>query len=411
MKIASSIICFFLSIAIPVAGQKLSSKAQIKILTLSPGDELYSSFGHSALWIQDDSNKINTIYNYGTFDFGPDFYYLFIQGKLNYYVSKADVNSLLQIAKSEGRGLIAQTLKLSQVRKQKAYEFAEWNLLPENRYYLYDFFYDNCSSRLRDLLQTVCGTSLVFKERTDPQKSFRQLIDLYLDDKAWQDLGMDLGLGTPADIKASTKEYMFLPDFLKEGIDNAVLIDGSSKQSLVESTEILSSKDKQLSVSNFLLEPFFFFICVLIIVLVLSALEYFKGYSIIYLDVIIFLSAGILGVVITYLWFFTDHKVTATNWNLLWANPLHIFIVPFLFNTKIKWTGWYLGASFCLIFIFIVLTPFKTQEINPDIYPFILTLAIRSLANYFRHHRFTEENKVYLLDEDFRNPLANPATA
>ena len=163
------------------SADKLSAKAQISLITISPGSDLYSAFGHSTLWILDTENNIDRVYNYGTFDFEqPNFYMNFVKGHLDYTLTAYSFEEQYLMTQYEGRGLSQQVLNLDSAQKQRLYDFMEWNALPENMHYLYDFYLDNCSSRLRDVLKTTAGDSLVYDKNISTSYSFREWMNICL---------------------------------------------------------------------------------------------------------------------------------------------------------------------------------------------------------------------------------------
>ena len=173
-------ICYLL-FTVNTNAQTLSPTGKISLLTVSPGEELYSAFGHSALWVYDYERGIDRVYNYGTFDFRTKGFYLkFVQGTLPYTLSVSSSYNILKGSRQSNRSVIEQELNLSSTQKEKLFLFLETNYLPENRQYLYKFFYDNCSTRLRDALVAACGDSLVYSNQPilGKAKSYRQLMNL-----------------------------------------------------------------------------------------------------------------------------------------------------------------------------------------------------------------------------------------
>src|SRR5690606_22569898 len=153
---------FLLFMPLLVLGQsvKLSPRAEISIITCGPGEELYSSFGHSAFRVKDPALKLDFAYNYGTFDFNkPNFYIKFAQGKLLYELSVSYFEDFVYNYKIEGRWVKEQVLNLSQDEKNQLFNFLNINAQPENKEYLYDFFFDNCSTKIRDVLEEVLNNN------------------------------------------------------------------------------------------------------------------------------------------------------------------------------------------------------------------------------------------------------------
>ncbi|HVD98224.1 MAG TPA: DUF4105 domain-containing protein [Cytophagaceae bacterium] len=366
--------------------QTLTPAAQVSLITVSPGEELYSCFGHSALMVR-DTTGIMKLYNYGTFDFNdPNFYMNFTRGKLRYMLSVDDLNGILAMAQYENRSVVQQMLNLTQAQKQRLYDFLENNALPENRFYRYDFFYDNCSSRLRDALVYACGDALRFnlKPATEP-KTFRALIDPYLENKRWQDLGMDLGLGIPADKIATPYQYMFLPDYLKDDFGTATITIDGRKENLVISERTLLPNQPDEAKTPFFLKPWFAFLLLFMIVFAITYQQYKKQKEGLWVDAILFLFTALFGLVLIFLWFFTDHGVTVNNMNLLWAMPLHFVFIFLLWKKKRqKLVSSYFLAYFFVLFFLLIFWRFTPQELNASIIPFLLALALRSMYIYYR---------------------------
>lgn len=365
--------------------QSLSTDASISLITCGPGNDLYATFGHSALYIQDPKNGIDKVYNYGTFDFHtPNFYLKFARGKLNYYLHVTNFQRFIRTYQYEGRWVYRQQLNMSVEQKQLLYVLLEENAKPENREYKYDFFYDNCSTRLRDMLEKALGNNLIYpdiKQKSDT--TFRDLIDIYLQNHPWSDLGIDLALGAPCDKKASWAERMFLPDFLMENIGQSkVRIDGATQPFVIKELLILPENAQLIDHKKERIDWIFWtaFVLVGLVSIFLSArvLKWF--------DIFFFTLVGILGIAVFLLWFATDHTATKWNFNLLWALPTWLIAPYYLLTSK--------GARFFRfhaigMFALVVFWIFIPQNLHTVTVPLILILAIRSWAwnkHFFRSH-------------------------
>ena len=195
---------FFIFITTTCFAQQiqLSPKAEVSVITCGPGtDELYASFGHSAFRVLDLENKIDRVYNYGTFDFAtPNFYGKFAQGKLLYQLRAYNFGNFLRGYHDENRWVKGQVLDLTSIQVQEVFDFLENNAKPENRSYNYDFFYDNCSTKLFDVLEQVLGDNIIFESDFDKENyTHRDLIELYMGHQPWADFGIDLALGADID--------------------------------------------------------------------------------------------------------------------------------------------------------------------------------------------------------------------
>jgi hypothetical protein len=203
----------------------LSGQAEVSVITIGPGSELNDCFGHGAIRIQDPYSRIDRVYNYGTFDsFQDGFYVKFAQGKLLYQLSVQDYKRFLGNYQSQGRWIVEQVLDLTNDEKQKIFNFIENNAKPENSEYLYDFFFDNCATRLRDVVQDALGDKLQFhQEYLGRQDTFRDLIQENTFNHPWWDLGIDIALGAVIDVVATPEEFMFLPDYVMGGYEHATI--------------------------------------------------------------------------------------------------------------------------------------------------------------------------------------------
>ena len=180
---------------------QLSEGSKISLLTCSSGEELYSVFGHSAIRVNDPDNKIDLVYNYGTFDFSTSyFYFKFAHGNLNYMLASGQFRYFLPGYVMENRSVKEQILNLSQKERQKLFDAIIVNSQPENRNYRYDFFYDNCATRIRDIvLKSIEGQYVIDKESTH-NMTMRQLYGQYLNKSLWTQFGIHLLLGMKADV-------------------------------------------------------------------------------------------------------------------------------------------------------------------------------------------------------------------
>lgn len=354
----------------------LSKDARISLLTCSPGVELYSLFGHSAMRVKDPQKNIDVVFNYGTFSFNEDFYFNFAMGRLNYSLSVSSMKGFLRSYEMEDRGVIEQVLNLDSASKQKVFNFLDWNNEPQNREYLYDFFYDNCSSRLRDVLESSLGKErIAFQDLQEEGKpSFRQIIDEYLIYHPWGDFGIDLGLGLPCDKSPSSRELMFLPYNLMDAFDAAAL---DEKPLVAEKKTLLETSGLTYAFSFF--DPIPLFWILFGVIAILSAIGYrkkriFKG-----IDVAFFILIGPVGALVFFLWFITDHTATINNLNMLWAWPTHLLAIPFLFfpaARKFYWTAYGIVLVLTLIAF-----PFLPQTLHYAVIPLILSGIVRALVN------------------------------
>lgn len=357
---------------------KADDEIKFSVVTIGPYEsELYSAFGHSGIRYVDKKNNIDHFYNYGIFDFNqPNFYLNFLNGKLLYMVAKYDYRTAEKYYINEDRYIKEQVLDLNESEKILLYNILEQNIRPENRTYLYNYVYDNCATKIRDVLDNVYGESLSFTSEPE-KKSFRQLMDLYLEKNKWGDLGIDICLGPEIDYDVSFDEEMFLPDYLFKGIENAVR-DGDKK--IVSKTNIINLQKEDFQ--SYSLSPHYIFLIFFIISIYLSFRQVKYGIKYFIFDSIYLMVSGIIGCLLVYLWFFTDH-LSSYNFNIVWAMPFNIIIsILILVNPNSSLVKWYMFLYSVLLFSLLILWNWIPQNLNEILLFFILGITLRLSINF-----------------------------
>ena len=369
-----------------------SCSLQVSLLTCSPGSELYSIFGHSALRIRDEQTGTDIVYNYGTFDFGdPEFYSKFVNGKLLYFLSQNHYPDFINAYAADGRTVAEQFLALSCQQKTALQQFVWNNMAEENRYYRYDFLYDNCTTRLRDMIQRFRDSSYINGQIPQADgRTFREALHHYLDKgrMPWSKLGIDLLLGATIDQKMTNREAMFLPEFLETSLDST-----KNAASLVASKQFpVRITMDQTDTGSLTSHPATLFSLLALFMTLLSFNRQQRMQRfLLWLDRLFFFVLGLIGLLLTYMWWGTDHRQTVNNYNLLWAWPFHIIVlfVPGIHSVKwrLYWTVTGAGSLLLLLCWF-----FIPQTLNPVLLPIILLVAFRSSMNVLKkgiHDRFT----------------------
>lgn len=375
-----------------LAIDSLSYDARITILTCSPGPDLYSIFGHTAIRLEDYGNNHNwdMVYNYGTFDYNTEnFYVKFARGKLPYQLSVSSFGDFQIEYLQTGRGIWEQEILLTQAEKQNLFALLEENYLPQNRTYPYDFFYDNCSTRVRDIIKKACNNEVNFTYTYARPHTFRQAIQSYLDYQPWSDFGIDLALGIPCDRVMQPTQGMFLPDSLMNEFNYAAHRDNALVKPI---TEIIPAEYQLTNESVFtpiLVFSLFFLIHFLLGFYFIKS----KKKQLIFSDRLILLVAGLVGLLVVFLWFFTDHHATVWNLNILWANPLLLIIA---FMPASKMTGW--KSTFLKIYLGILIVLlmnwfFLPQKLHLAVIPMVLSIVF-TLFKILRPSIFIRTQKI-----------------
>ncbi|WP_400078023.1 DUF4105 domain-containing protein [Winogradskyella sp. R77965] len=388
MKLKFLSFIFFLTVTISSAQEfQLSPESKISVLTIGPGESLNDAFGHNAFRIQDRSLGIDVTYGYGGYDFeAPNFYLKFAQGKLNYLIDRINFSDFhYYYTTRTNRTIEEQILNLSTKEKQKLFEYLENNYRPENRRYLYDFFYDNCATRIRDVAKVSSNNNIEFilPKNFEP-KTFRELIHEHVGINTWGSFGIDIALGSVIDRQATATEHMFLPRYIHTFFGSAKL---NSSESLVKSSSIIfQGKERNLS-SNFIISPLMVMGLLALLILFITFKDYKNNTRSKWLDIILFATTGLVGVLLLLLWFATDHTATAYNYNLLWAFPLNVLVLGQLMRNRIKnWFKGYLKFSIIMSCLLTLHWIIGVQVYAIGLIPVLIALIIRYLylLRYFR---------------------------
>lgn len=361
------------------AQRQLSDSARISILTLGPYQgELYSAFGHSGIRIYDPESRMDLAFNYGVFDFDqPNFYLNFTRGNLLYMLGYYDYDLFRDHYISHNRFVHEQILDLTPQQKQHVFEYLVWNAQPQNKNYRYDYFYNNCATKVRDVFVDVFGDSMKFDDSyAIPGYTIRDLTHAYLSEQPWGELGIEICLGQPMDKELTPYQYMFIPDYVESAFNHATL---NGKPLVKKTVSVYESKAEETSFSIF--HPWIVFGLFFLLTAGLTYRDWKRKQLSRWFDVMLFSLLGWLGLLLFILWIATDHEAAANNFNLLWAFPLHAVVGPMIFRKK--YTGfvkkYFLGVEviLCITLLFWFLLP---QELNMFLMPFVAALIVRAFA-------------------------------
>ncbi|WP_104734307.1 lipoprotein N-acyltransferase Lnb domain-containing protein [Hanstruepera ponticola] len=368
-----------------ISAQTLSPNAQVSVLTIGPGFSLNDVFGHNIFRVKDPLNNIDIAYDYGRFPFNePRFYLNFARGKLNYSIGKSNYRDVRDFYIWQDRTIKEQILNISAEEKQAIFNYLKNNYKPENREYLYDFFYDNCATKIKDVLESTLKGKIEFHEPVAfEQKSFRTLIQNNLDYNSWGSVGIDIALGSVIDKTATPEEHMFLPEYIHSFF--GIATHGNSKKQLIDNENTLYEQQNLKTHNSFLTSPLMVFFLIAIIILFVTYKDYKNQKRSKYLDVILFFVTGMIGVFLLLLWFATDHTATAQNYNLLWAFPFNILLIWKLKAQK-PWVIKYLKFLVIMMCLLIFHWVVGIQVFAYALIPLFVTMIIRYifLIQYFQ---------------------------
>jgi hypothetical protein len=357
----------------------LSPAAKISLVTCSPGDELYTAFGHSAIRILDPELGFDRLYNFGTFDMTVDNFYLrFARGDLLYQLSVDQGDADIAEHGALGQGVTEAQLNLTPEQKQSLFGALETNLAPENRYYRYDFLLDNCSTRVRDVFEKIIGTPVA--DKTVTGLTFRQMLDPYLDRIPWIRFGIYLLLGAGVDRLVQPREACFLPANLESAVCQTKVGDIAFGR-----TPVRLFLARPLPRIPRALDPEIVFSVVLLGWIGLWALRGRRASRVI--SALVYIVFGFTGLFLVVLAANTLHWEAYQNWNLAWLVPTHLLAgigLIFVPANKVLMLRLYLFLAMVEGLVFVVSSPWLPQRFHPAIYPLVVLLLWRTVIELRR---------------------------
>ncbi|MDR2621413.1 MAG: DUF4105 domain-containing protein [Dysgonamonadaceae bacterium] len=386
---------------------------QVSLLTVMPRSKaVYTIYGHTALRLYSPSRSIDTILNWGTFDTDkPNFMYHFLLGETDYFLSATSAESFLYSYKSGNSTVVEQFLNIPDSLKEPLIQMLQTNLLPENIEYRYNIFFNNCTTRPRDIIEKICGGTLIYPDQ-DESVTIRKLVHGCTKHYPWMEFGIDLVIGNGADSLISRHSEMFLPERLMDILDQSFVRTPDeteypvvlSKKTILQSTDDSHAKDVSPLTKPIVVTIFVFLI--------------YLGYTVhgarcTVHDVknkpcapdrvprtvhrapcaLLFLAAGLSGCIIAGLAFFSLHPCTSPNWNLVWLHPLHLIgFAGFLFKKFYPLFRWYHGVNFVLLSCFLLGWQWIPQALNIAFIPLIGCLWLVSGYQYLFLKRKNAKN-------------------
>ena len=377
------------------AQTKLSDEAQISIVIEGPYQkQVYSAFGHIGFRIQDPVRNMDWFFNYGVYDFNQENFFLnFARGLLKYKVVAYDFRYLMQNAQKDNRYLKEQVLNLTQEERQQFFDFLSNNILPENAEYLYNYIYDNCATKIRDIPIQLFPDRITFDTSYVVNgKTIRNLMDEYLQYQTWGDFAIDLGLGLEIDQPAPALVYLFLPEYVVLAFEGAT-IDREGKQFPLVDKTVNLHVPMPTEHKNIALTPLNSFILLFFLVGFITNRNYRSGKRTQWIDYFLFSLVSLVGIWVHYLWFGTEH-LSQNNLNILWAIPLHL---PLVWISDMKKMTVFSQVYFKIIAIWycilLLIWPMLPQPLGTSVVPLLLAMILRSFYISYDLKKLYEKTK------------------
>ena len=371
---------------------------RISLLTCAAGQEIYSLFGHTAIRYENYTRDIDRVYNYGIFDFDtPNFVLRFALGETDYQLGVSSYQRFAAGYAYLGRDVWQQVLDLRQAEKKLLVKLLDENYRPENRVYRYNFFYDNCSTRPRDMVEKAIAGHVDYGQDMDDRATgitFRDILRKYSEGHPWSGFAMDFCMGPKADEQISRRTQMFVPFNLQADFSHAYIHDGAGniRPLVVQENKIVETETRDNKDWTDMLTPMRSAWLLFIVVACATLLGIRLGKSFWGMDLLLFAAAGLAGCILAFLALFSTHPAVSPNYLLFVFHPLHLLCLPIMLPwVRKKRVSLYMAVNFAVLTFFIALWPVIPQRFDLAVLPLALCLLARSGANlwtaYKRHKR------------------------
>ena len=343
------VLTFILSVVNATAGaqsMRNPDSIQISLLTCSPGKEVWAQYGHTAIRYYDKESGEDLAINYGIFSLDQTYFIpRFVLGMTDYRMGVQPMDMFLAQYSYEGRGVVEQVLNLSTEDKEVIYKALQENMKPENVVYRYNYFFDNCTTRARDMLVNHLHGKVVYPP-AEEDATFRSMIHKWNNKYEWSQFGEDLLLGVNADRKTTKSEQQFLPENLRSDFDKAKY----NGKPLVKETNVLLDAETEVAEPVFPLSPLSIALIFAVISLVMMLFSYRRQQVYWAWDLALMLTSGLMGIIF-FVMIFSQHPCVSLNFILLFFNPLPLF---FLYSTikKKKVIWWKIWGVFIILGLF-----------------------------------------------------------
>lgn len=358
-----------------------ADNTRVSLLTCSPGEEVYELFGHTALRYTDKEKGIDAVFGYGYFSFEtPNFVWRFILGETDYLVGAVDFTDFIEEYNYRGAGVTEQVILLDSLQKKSLFEALVTNCRPQNRVYRYNYFYNNCTSKVRDKVLEQISDSIIYDTPLQA-KTLREAIAQHTASQPWTALGINLMLGADVDKPATRKELQFLPAYLMNDLSTAQTINGN--KIIGEETELLQPIKQEKRLNHF--TPFNSALLLLLFTMIIMLCEVrsrkiFWGY-----DILLFSLQSLAGIMLLFLALFSQHPAVGNNYLLILLNPIPLVILPWLVCSAIKHKNMpFMWIQVFLVAAFIASAPFVPQSYPAPVFIFAITIFARSLFHIYR---------------------------
>jgi hypothetical protein len=364
---------------------------EISILTCTPGKDMYAKFGHTALRVRDYTINRDVVFNYGCFDYNANNFVLkFLLGQTDYLLDAEELEFLKYRYGMLGNGVSEQVLNLTQEEANRLLALLLENLRPENQEYRYNWLYDNCTERARDVIEKAVEGQIEYTKVTNPDITVREMLHHCLETSPWVAFGIDLILGSEIDQKVTDRIMMFIPDVLKRESDGAHVIrqDGTKVEYIRRRAIVLDGRNAPETAYT-VGSPLFVFSLLLLFTMALFAYELRQRRYVLWFDVLMHVCQGLSGLLVAFLFFLSEHPAVDSNWLVIILNPLPLFYAGWLiYCHKTQRRNRLAYVNLAVLAAFLVTMTLCPQSFNRAMWLIVVSLLIRALSQaHFAYHR------------------------
>ncbi len=338
----------------PVAAQEdipPMDSVEFSLLTCQPHDEVYSLYGHTAIRYHElRPGGLDWAFNYGVFDFKkPHFVARFVFGLTDYELGAYPYKYFVKEYRRFGSMVTEQVLNLTDEEKMALHDALAINLRPENKIYRYNYFYNNCTTKARDIIESCINGKVEYAGREDYTPSYRDMVHSMTRNNPWSRFGNDLLLGIKADWKTDLRQQEFLPGNLLYDFDHAQIYSNGSYRPLIKERRIAVPAGVQIIESGFPLTPLACAAILLAVGIVIFFVEWRKKRVFVLWDVLLMITTGTIGIVLT-LMLFSQHPTVSLNLQIILCNPLPwLFLWPVIRGRETRY--WKITAILAVLFL------------------------------------------------------------
>ena len=338
----------------PVAAQEdipPMDSVEFSLLTCQPHDEVYSLYGHTAIRYHElRPGGLDWAFNYGVFDFKkPHFVARFVFGLTDYELGAYPYKYFVKEYRRFGSMVTEQVLNLTDEEKMALHDALAINLRPENKIYRYNYFYNNCTTKARDIIESCINGKVEYAGREDYTPSYRDMVHSMTRNNPWSRFGNDLLLGIKADWKTDLRQQEFLPGNLLYDFDHAQIYSNGNYRPLIKERRIAVPAGVQIIESGFPLSPLACAAILLAVGIVIFFFEWRKKRAFVLWDVLLMMTTGTIGIVLT-LMLFSQHPTVSLNLQIILCNPLPwLFLWPVIRGRETRY--WKITAILAVLFL------------------------------------------------------------